>query len=413
VAGSQLGAQPAALRSQADSIAVVRGLARALAIGLKDEKLRSQFNQALKRSTVREGKLLMQKFVRARGASLAQRVELLNGMAPGTIGRALQSLGPLELYLPIPEDRKSWRGTGDILVAGFIETEDQIRQSGGTVTAYDLDGREHAIAYDARGRVPVIVLTNAETESADDGESAVASASSVQADDGLANFCIGCPLPPPPPDPCLTTSTGTKLHVCRTSIPNVGRYEGALRGSPEVAILLFSVLPTGRSTINIGCMNEDLVFPSYYNQDGDSWVAAAGFGLVGTKAAVDQARAAGRAVTMLIWEDDNGSKCVYSTSTSLKRDFIGALGTAGMLISFGWLACAANDQCNNDPPLPVFLGGAIVAALSDWILSGDDDPIGAVVLPAGTDPFTNPRKILLTENGSTTQRGLVYFSVRP
>jgi hypothetical protein len=264
-----LGLSTAAIpTTRADSIKVVRSLARVLAIALGQDALRGEFNQAFKRSGLREGKLVMQKFVRARGTSLAQKAEQRNGLNAGDIDRALRAVEPLELYLPIPDDRQNWTGTDDVLVAGFLETEDEIRQGGGTVIAYDIQGREHAVPYESRGTRPVIVLTNAETESGEDGESAPAGAPSSNAVSIPPSFlCIGCPLPRLPPDPCATTTTGTRLHVCRTNIPNVSRYEGALRGAPEVSLLLFSVPPGGTGATTIGCLNEDKAYPEYYNQE--------------------------------------------------------------------------------------------------------------------------------------------------
>jgi hypothetical protein len=406
-----------ALQSRADSVLAVRRVARTLAMSLADPKVRAGFFRAFRESRVPEGKLQMQRFLRGRGALLARGVEQLNHLRSGELDNALRSVEDLELYLPVPQDRANWQGTADVLVAGFIETDAQLRQGSGLVIAYDIQGAEVTIPYNAPTSRPVIVLTNTETAYAADGESSPSAMASKSVTPNLIQcppgdpYCNPCPTcpppPPPPPDPCASVPSATNLYVCRTSIPNVSQYEGLLRGSPEVSMLLFSVPPGGTGMATIGCINEDRTGASFYNQDNDNWTGSA---LIGNRPAVDQARAAGRGVLMLVWEDDNGSKCSFQTSNATKRKIFTFLDRLGALISLGWLTCAANDQCRT-PPLPVFLASLAVAALSEIILGNDDDLIGAVALNAGADPFTNPRAILYTESSTSApqKRGTVSF----
>ena len=178
-------------------------------------------------------------------------------------------------------------------------------------------------------------------------------------------------------------------------------------------MLLFSVPTNGTGMIVIGCINEAQTGVRYFNQDTDSWNGDA---LIGNRAAIDQATAAGRAVSILIWEDDQGSKCDYQTSSSARRNILRYLGLGGELISVIRGNCAVNNQCGGQgPSTPVFFAGLAVAALTDLINGADDDMIGVVSLPAGADPYSTPLQI--TDRVSSTApriaRGSVTLTVRP
>jgi hypothetical protein len=402
-------------RSRTDSILAVRQVARSLARGLADDQLRADFVRAFRRSRVAEGKLQIQRFLKRNGEPLARRVEQLNGLPAGDLDRALASVEDLELYLPNPVDRQSWEVTSDVLVTGFVETDTELRGRG-TVTAYDTGGREVAISYTEPSSRPVIVLTNVETQYDTDGESSPWLATGSQPKHPYISFmqCQDCAPPPPlnPPDPCENSSTATNVYICRAYIRDVDHYEGFLRGSPEVAMLMFSEFASGTGMAQIGCINEDQSGSRYYNQDNDNWTGKA---LIGNKDPIDQAHAAGKGVLMLVWEDDQGSKCSFQTSSSTKRAIFRFLDIAGAAVSLGWATCAATDQCSSGPPPWLFFTGFSVAAISEIILGNDDDLIGAVALPPGVDPYATPAPILYRESSTSgiQSRGTVTFVAKP
>jgi hypothetical protein len=401
--------------SRADSIVAVRLVARSLAIALGDSEVRSGLAKALRNSRVAEGKLQVQRYLKAKGVALARRVEQLNRLPSGDLDRALASVEDLELYLPIPADRQKWQGTSDILVSGFIETDAELRQQG-TVVAYDTHGNETTIPYNMPSPQPVLVLTNVETQYAADGESPSASAAEdVATSPSTAFFCQGCPPPPPPPpppDPCASDINATNVYVCKSEIPNVDGYEGLLRGEPEVAMLMFGELPSGTGMAQIGCINEDQTGASHYDQNTDH---GAGHALIGSRTAIQNAHAAGKAVLMMVWEDDNGSKCSFQTSSDAKRKIFQFLDAAGVAVSLGWGTCAATGQCQHGPPYWLFWTGVSVSIISEIILGNDDDFIGAVSLPPDSDPFTAPAFLLnkLSPTAATQSTGTITFAVAP
>jgi hypothetical protein len=175
---------------------------------------------------------------------------------------------------------------------------------------------------------------------------------------------------------------------------------------------MFSEPPSGTSMVLIGCINEDQTGVRFFNQDNDNWTGKA---LIGSRAAIDQARAAGRGVLMLVWEDDQGSKCTFQTSSTAKRKIFQFLDLAGAGVSLGWGTCAATEQCRNGPPPLVFWLGIGIAGISQWILSNDDDQIGAVALPPGAGSLTGPVPILFRESSTSgiQNRGTVSFVSLP
>lgn len=397
-------------RTRQDSVLAVRGVARIVAIALADSTLRQRLHDALASSRVKEGKLQLQRFFRHRGAGLARVIEKNGGLSAGAIDGALDLLPDLELYLPVPVDRQRWQGGPKIMVAGFLESDREIRASGDRIQAWDTDGFVHSISYDSIADQPVLTLTTAESRFGQDGESPESGSSW-----GTLAPCTGkkCPPPPPPaPDPCLSTLTGTTLVLCLSGIPNVSQYEGLLRGSPEVSMKLFSILPDGSGMTQIGCINEDQPGDQYYNQDEDRW---GGHARLATRAAIDQANAAGRKVVMQVWEDDNGSKCDFHTQSEDVRKGLYWLGLGGAGISFGWWACYATGACTVPVTWPVFLAGALVGAVTDYLLGNDDDPIGFVALPAGASTFSGSARILRVIHAGETpvQAGTVTFAVLP
>jgi hypothetical protein len=206
--------------------------------------------------------------------------------------------------------------------------------------------------------------------------------------------------------------TATNVYVCRSYIRDVDSYEGALRGEPEVAMLMFAELPSGTGMTQIGCINEDQTGARHYDQNTDN---GGGKGLIGSKPAIDAAHAAGKAVLMLVWEDDQGSKCSFQTSSTTKRRIFQFLDLAGAGVSIGWGTCAATGQCSNGPPPWLFWTGVAVAAISEIILGNDDDLIGAVSLPPGVNPYTSPAPILFRESSTSgiVNRGAVTFVTLP
>src|SRR5437870_7627313 len=99
-------------------------LARSLALALGDPAFRAHVKDELDRSPFREHKLSFQRFLAAeRGHALAAMAQR-TGVATADLGRAAEGAIPLEMYLPVPEHRRTWKGDANVLVATAVADHD-------------------------------------------------------------------------------------------------------------------------------------------------------------------------------------------------------------------------------------------------------------------------------------------------
>ena len=381
----------------------MRAVARAFAISLSHSAVRAAIRLALQGSRAREHKLQVQRYFANRGAWLLPRIDIANGLASGRMHDLLRELPDLEIYLPDLSHRESWRGDPEVLVVGRLETDVELHGvQGSAVPGYSVDGAEHSVSTSRPAKDPVIVLVPAEMAFGPDGETGASPAE--------PEFVIEpeCPpdCPPPPVDPCAANPIGKQLIMCRVQINNVSQYEGWLRGSPEVVAQLFSVLPNGTGFMEIGCANEGKVTPLYYDQNGDSWEGAV---KLGDSTAIKNATNAGRSVSVVFWEDDTGAKCTFNTTEESLRNLMGVGGYAALLTGLSWF------NCTNCPTPGTVLGGWGAWAILNWILSTDDDAIGAARLPSTSAPSSKPWNIARTLAGNVTPSvyGTLWVVTRP
>jgi hypothetical protein len=388
---------------RSDSLALMRTVAHGLALALADPEVRAGLRTAFRRSTVREGKLHLQRFLQARGSDLGRAIGRQSSFGEAGWTRGVSQLPDLEIYMPIPAQRSGWSGTSDILVAGFLETDEEIRKAGGTVTAYRTDGSSVQIAYDAVPDQPVIAIYPVETSFGTDGESPEATALAAASGngggvDGVINpaLLIFPPGPTPVPSACSSNNpSGANLYVCHSSIPNPGQYEEFLRGGPEFAMAMFSVVPPPPGYLVdpatrrlVACINEDQTGSKFYNQDSDNWDGKA---LLLSRTALQAEQNAGRRVMMIVWEDDNGSKCDFNPEGNQVAPWATIYG-----LSFvsGFAGVASGG-----------LGGWALASISaivngvTWLFAtSGDDIVGGVMIPSTSDPLTNPKEIRRESN---------------
>lgn len=371
----------------ADTTLLVDYAARALALSLADSGLRRDFRMALARSTAREGKIHLQRFFRSRGAEVGDRIGARIGLGGDRWRALLDQVADLEAYVPVAGHSAGWRGTDDVLVAGVINRDEQIRAAGGLVRAYGTDGRPVSLSVSATPTRPVIVMVPAETEFGPDGESAPAR---VQGLDCVYN-CGGGGAGP---------TDG--VYLTRSEIFS-NSYESWIRGLPEYAVAIFGLDPaTGTYSKNLGCINEDAVGSGYYDQDGAIWTGSARLSSVAAlQAAIDR----GEKPIVYVWEDDNGSKCDFTPEGSDSVEIV----TSRLAVTFALLIGAVVSP--NPVAAVAFAFGAVLGPAFYLRTYSADDLVGNVSLPAGMPSTTDPRWI---ENvvGGPPNRGLMTLERR-
>jgi hypothetical protein len=398
----------ATLNVRSDSILFLRAIARGLAVSLRSAEARASLYDVLRVSSVREGKIHLQRALRGVAASLGRQVSLANGLGDTWWIEAVDRLPDLEMYFPYPDHRDSWHGTGDLLVAGFLETDNEIRANGNTVVGFDTAGRAIRISYSSVTPKPVLVIYPAETIFGSDGISPPTAAptparvpSVIPCDpESTDPNCSG------PPDYCSQGSpSGATLYFCRVNIYNIDQYEEWLRGSSEITFLMRSITVDAQnrpvSWVDLACDNEDATGSRWYDQDFDSW--SAGHILVTNRATLESELQAGKRVIIMFWEDDNGSKCDFQPEDSPHPN---GLDWEQMHQAGGWLLLAGVI----DGPSWLILAGGVIYGLTSMFATSGDDLIGSVVLPPGSDPTTSPKEIRISEDAPS--RGWMTFLVK-
>ncbi len=389
-------------RTRADSAALTREVARALALAMADSSIRLQIWSALRTSRMREKKLHLQRFLISRGAPLGAAIEARVALSPGRLNQAIAKLPDLEVYLPHPAHRSAWLGTDNLVVLGTNEPESATRGAR-VLAASDLHGNNVWVSTANPPDHPVMVVRLAESRFGPDGEGPPGGPFATECPPEVSH-CDG--EPPPPSDPCSLTPYGTSLRVCKVWIHNIGQYEGWLAGAPEISALLFSVLPDGTAEVKLGCANEDQSGLQFYNQDNDVWQNVGQF-RIGDSAAIASANASGRRVAMMLWEDDVGSKCDLHTWSDDERLILRRLFEATILTGYSWVGCE-----NNCWPWPVYLSLMTVNAVVTWIAQLADDQIGVASVASGAPQGGQMMKWVLRGSAADSV-GVVWAVTRP
>src|SRR3989475_807006 len=132
-------------------------LARSLALALGDAAFRAHVKGELDRSPFREHKLSFQRFLAAgRGLALAAMAQR-TGVATADLGRAADGAIPLEMYLPVPEHRRIWKGDANVLVATALADHDP-------PVAFDVQGNRLVLDPERPPATPVIAVVPVETD---------------------------------------------------------------------------------------------------------------------------------------------------------------------------------------------------------------------------------------------------------
>ena len=218
-------------------------LARSLALALGDPAFRAHMKGELDRSPFREHKLSFQRFLTAgRGHALAAMAQR-SGVATADLARTADGAIPLEMYLPVPEHRRAWKGDANVLVATAVADHDP-------PMAFDVQGNRLVLDPERPPATPVIAVVPVETDF-----------STTPA----AIECLSCGggwVPPPPPTvPGLYL---TKAHF-------VDDFEGWLKGGPEFEVHILGQKGQTDSLTDYQCAGEKQPAPYYFDQNALDW----------------------------------------------------------------------------------------------------------------------------------------------
>ena len=283
-------------------------LARSMALALGDPAFRAHVKQQLDRSPFREHKLPFQHFLAADGGRGAVALARGTGVATADLTREANRAMPLEMYLPVPEHRRAWKGGEDILVATAVGDHE-------APVAFDVRGNRRLLDAERPPATPVLAVVPVETDF------------SV-----APNICLlsltcggggGGGGTPPPPPPGLYM---TKSHI-------VDDFEGWLKGDPEFEVHILGQKGQTDSLTDYQCAGEKQPTPYYFDQNGLDW---SGNVQLFSKVQLDAYNAAhpGQNIRVFVVEDDD-TACQIKADKDLLNDAIKAIDGAYKAITAG------------------------------------------------------------------------------
>ncbi len=139
--------------------AALTELTRIVALALNDQGLRQRVKSDMRESRhTREHKLHFSNYLHGQsGGILLAKMAKESGKNRGDILALLGKVRPLEFYMPVREQRESWRGGDDLWVASLVEDHD-------IPTAYTLRGEQVALGANEVPAMPTLAIVPVEAD---------------------------------------------------------------------------------------------------------------------------------------------------------------------------------------------------------------------------------------------------------
>lgn len=309
--GSELPTAPsrttdaAAFSAKATDHAISReALALRIAKALAQPGFRSYLFGAIGASAHPEGKILLSRFLAASNGRGFRELAAAGGQlfVPAAEQLAAETI---ELYVPVPSHRASWRGGPDILVG-------TIGGDGEMPLAFDVRGRRLALDRTTPPSTPVIAVVPLETDPKRLVERGLSDAAACQENcdggggDGGGGGGGG------------GGGTGTLPGLYLTSSHLNESYESWLKGKPEIELLVLGQKGGTDSLTSYQCAGNGAVGASFFDQNELDW---AGSALVFSQSQLDafKAQHPGQATRLFFMEDDDGPCQLKANNTDLRR----------------------------------------------------------------------------------------------
>jgi hypothetical protein len=277
-------------------------LARRLAIALRDAGFRAEVNQALRSSRLREGKVYLQAFLEADGGRHRRRLAALAAEADAAVAGDLGNAAPIEIYLPVEDHRRRWKGDERVLVATAEADID-------APVAFDVRGKRQLLDAARPPATPVIALVRAELAFDAGTPTGIPSGA-------ICDFCVDNPGGAG----TGTATTGPVPGLYMTTARFNSTFEGWLKGAPEFEVHILGQDGSTSAMKTYQCAGESAATPYRFNMDSKTW---SGSVLLFSQTQLDAYKAAhpGQAVRVLVVEDDDTPCVVKSDSVRLSTLF--------------------------------------------------------------------------------------------
>jgi hypothetical protein len=328
---------------------ITHGVARASA----EVPLRHQLQRDLASSLyTTEHKLDFASYLKGtNGGLLRAQVAQVIRVTPDSVSRLVAAIRPLELYLPVQEQRDAWTGDANLQVAGLLLDAD-------TPVVFGLDGAEVMLAADTKPDVPTLVLTTVETDFSKPLD-ATRAKNRTKKDGAVGTYtylpCSDCDgASGGGSTPIVPASDPTGLYFTYSDLYDDG--EGWLKGAPEIEVHVIGPSPNDQPNFarSVSCAANGIGGGRSFDQNNPQW--------------------SGKALLLNQWDFQYNK--------------------------FGWLAFYVGVgylnllHCDADHPLECDLGilgslSGIVAAA--WgIFTTNDDYLGLAITKSTIPEYSNP-----------------------
>ncbi|HEX4560392.1 MAG TPA: hypothetical protein VH113_01055 [Gemmatimonadales bacterium] len=327
-------------------------LAQRVAMALGNPGFRAYVWAQIQHSPIREHKLQFQRFLAVANWRAPKTIAQANGDSDDAVLAQAAQAQPLEFYMPVKAHLASWHADENVLVATAVADHD-------VPVAFDTKGRRYVLDAEHPPETPVLALVPMETNF--DAPPARAQCTPSTCGDGG-----GSPLEPPP----------SGLYMNASHIPNVGQFEGWLKGDPEFEVHILGQMGTTDQLTDYQCAGEHAGGPYFYDQNTTDWNGSA---LLFSQ---DQLNAyklqhPGQSVRIFMVEDDDQA-CVLRLDVNRTNALFAAVDTAYTFLTGGRDTVLTKLSKTFKY---AHSGEDLIAAIASFINS-NDDPVGNAVQDA-------------------------------
>jgi hypothetical protein len=366
-------ASVAPTQSSTGERAALTTITRAVALALANDAFRAEVLTEMRNAPFKEHKLELRQYL---NPGRLARLAAASGKTASELASALQTVRPLEFYMPVPSQRESWIGDANILIASQLEEGDEI-------VAFDVKGRTVALTEASAPPIPTLSIVPVETRFSE--PLAASRSQNINTRDGRAiGTMVSCDESP---GACASTSSNRYPEISRvidcgfcgdsggSSYGTPGFYmtfsrlvdmgESWLKGDPEIEVHVHGPT-TGAYPLygeDLACSGELSQLARRFNQNNVFWNGSV---LIWTDAQSSAFNAQfPNGHNIMVWEDDD-------TACTLKFDkntLMGALtataaAVGGAALKAGWTPTGWSLI------LASFLASAYNQAT--WLYSNDD-----------------------------------------
>jgi hypothetical protein len=373
-------------------------LTRAVALALGDNGLRQQVSAYMRTAGVtQEFKLHLGNYVRGNGGLLLARMAQRTGKSRDALLGLVNSVRPLEFYVPVAEHRARWTGEGVIVAAQLRETD--------PIIGFRVDGTPVELSLNEPPDSPTLALVPVETDFSQASQVAQGPSLSMAPDpyDGSGGGT---------PSGVVPSHWPTGLYMTYSDVYNDG--EHWIKGSPEIEAHVIGPGPDDAPDYarSITCASQSGSGYRWFDQNKRQWSGAVQL-LNAQDFEVNRfvdTLPDNRSYFVALYEDDD-TRCVIRDDPNRVPNQLAWLATWVGVGALNVLACEKAQPNSTDAWLcSLGIVGSIVSMVKAlWgLIQTNDDYLGLAFVKQKFPDYVNASAshVLVKDPGDTRNGGI-------